>query len=282
VHETKVQVIVPVYNAEKYLERCLGSLKKQTYQNWEAFLIDDASTDRGCEIIKKYQDEDTRFSYFRLDKNEGVSNVRNYALGKLCEKYTAFLDSDDFWEADMLYEMVNKAEKEQCDVVQCRYIYDYPDNKQILPKGAFAGDVILDEKEMKKVYIRMMTGINMNHVCMKLIRTEIIKDIRFDAKLKTAEDLQFCIKMFKNVKKYCFIDKVFYHYCRNEESLTGKGLSGKEKLYANRQVAKDMKMALKDWGIDTFFWRSLCVLRPYIIIVSKVFRIVREKVFCKK
>ena len=83
----------------------------------------------------------------------------------------------------------------------------------------------------------MSTGINMNHVCMKLIRTELIKDIRFDPTLKTAEDLKFCVELFCKVESYYFINRAFYHYCRNEESLTGRGLGGREKLKANRRVS---------------------------------------------
>lgn len=275
----KVQIIVPVYNAQKYLRRCLDSLKNQTYTHWEAIVIDDASLDSSAEIIKEYQSCDSRITFIALDKNQGVSKVRNVALSKLSEKYTAFLDSDDYWEKDMLEVLVKKAEEENCDVVQCRFIYNYSGGRQVLPKGAFDKDVELDRSAMKKVYFRMATGINMNHVCMKLIRTELIKDLRFDTNLKTCEDLQFCISLFGSVNKYCFIDRPMYHYCRNEESLTGSGLGAKEKFKANRRVSKDMIKALPHWGIDTPLWRLLCGMRPYTIIISKILRTFREKIF---
>ena len=123
----------------------------------------------------------------------------------------------------------------------------------------------------------MMTGITMNYVCMKLVKTSLISDLRFDTHLKTAEDLHFCIRLFKNVKKYCFINKALYHYCRNENSITGKGLSSKEKLKANRYVSKEMAKALPDWGIDNLYYRFLTYARPYTIILSKIVRILREK-----
>lgn len=278
----KVQIVVPVYNAAKYLRECLDSIKEQTYTNWEAILVDDASKDNSSEIIKEYTEKDSRFIYVPLEKNGGVSRARNHALTLLDGDYTAFLDSDDYWERDMLSSMIAKATEKDFDVVQCRFIYDFPGGRRVLPKGAFKSDTELFGKQLKKVYIRMMTGINMNHVCMKLIRTSLIKDLRFDVSLKTAEDLKLCIDLFKGVKGYAFIDKPMYHYRRSDESLTGKGLSGKQKLLANRMVAVHMTDALKAWNIDNLFYRLLCKMRPYIIIISKILRMIREKLVSKK
>ena len=281
-NQPKVQIIIPMYNAEKYIERCFVSLKNQTYPNWEAIVIDDASTDNSKKIAMECIGSDARFKLIPLEKNCGVSNVRNIAISMLDEPYTAFLDSDDYWEPDMLEVMVKKAEEADFDVVQCRFIYDFPGGRKVLPGGAFRKEIELNKKTMIKVYFRMATGINMNHVCMKLIKTEMFKGLQFDSNLRTAEDLMFCIKMFSNVSRYCFIDRALYHYCRNEESLTGKGLSAKAKLEDNRKVSQAMKEELSVWGIDTFYWRFLCIARPYLIIGSKLIRTAKEKLFSKK
>ncbi len=280
--QSKVQIVIPVYNSAKYLRRCLDSLVGQTYRFWEAIMVDDASSDNSAEIIREYQEKDDRIVFYALEKNQGVSNVRNFALEKLSEKYTAFLDSDDFWEADMLETMVEKAESEKVDVVQCRYFYDYAGDRQELPGGVFDTDTKIDKKNINKIYYKMATGINMNHVCMKLIRTDLIKDIRFDTTFKTAEDLKFCVNLFCKVESYYFINKALYHYCRNEESLTGKGLSSKEKLKANIRISADMKNAIRQLEIDTPLLNFLCIIRPYTIILSKIFRIIKEKMFSKR
>ena len=271
-----VQIVIPVYNSGKYLHRCLDSLKAQTFENWQAILIDDGSKDNSADIIKEYSLDDERFSYTRQE-NSGVSATRNNALSRLDAEYTAFLDSDDYWEPDMLELLYTKAKESGADVVQCKYMYDYTNGKQEIPEGAFKTDQCLEGKALKKVYLRMMTGINMNHVCMKLIKTSLLTNLRFDLSLKTAEDLHFCVRLFKNVKKYCFINKPLYHYCRNENSITGKGLPFTEKLKANRYVSKEMARALPCWGIDTLPYRFLTYARPYTIIFSKVIRILREK-----
>ena len=278
----KVQIIIPVFNAEKYIKKCLDSIKSQTFEDWQAIIIDDASTDKSSDIINEYISGDNRYLYIRQNKNSGVSTARNTALAQLSSEYVAFLDADDYWEPDMLEAMVTKAEEHSCDVVQCRFIYDFPGNRTVLPQGAFDKDILLKENNLKSIYIKMMTGINMNHVCMKLIRTSIINDARFDTSLRTAEDLKFCIELFKNVKSYYFINQAFYHYCRNEESLTGSSLSFTEKLRANRAVSDYLVKALPNWGIDNIFYRSLSRMRPYIIIFSKIFRILREKTITKK
>ena len=109
--QPKVNIIIPVYNSEKYLKRCFDSLVNQTYQNWEAIVVDDASTDNSCQKVKELTENDSRFKFTRLEKNCGVSKVRNLALSMITGKYTAFLDSDDYWEQDMLEVLVSKAEE---------------------------------------------------------------------------------------------------------------------------------------------------------------------------
>lgn len=273
-----VQVVIPVYNAEKTLRKCLDSLKNQTFQNWQAIVVDDASTDNSVKIIEEYAEADSRFVCVKREKNGGgASKTRNTALRQLNAEYTAFLDSDDYWEQEMLAVLTSKAKEFDCDVVQCRFIYDFPNGKQVLPKGAFPENIYLEGKGLKKVFTRMMTGINMNHVCMKLIRTSLLRGLTFDTSLQTAEDLEFCIRLFGGVKRYYFTTDVLYHYCRNDESLTGKGLPFVKRFAANREVARRMVKALPAWDMDCAFYKFLSFARPYIIIASKIFRIIREK-----
>lgn len=281
VNKPEVQIIIPVYNAEKYLRTCLDSVRAQTFEGWQALLIDDASSDRSMEIIEEYCSIDKRFKCIQQNTNKGASSARNRAISQLSAEYTAFLDSDDYWEDTMLECLMKKAKENGSDVVQCRFLYDYKGGKQVLPKGAFSQDISLSGSSLKKVYIKMMTGINMNHVCMKLIRTSLIKDMQFDTSLKTAEDLKFCVELFKKVKKYDFINKALYHYYRNETSLTGKGLSYKEKFKANARVSQELVKALPDWDMNTPFYTILSLMRPYVITISKIWRMICEKIFTK-
>ncbi len=277
----KVQIIIPVYNAENYLRRCFDSLMAQTFTDWQAIIVNDASSDTSADIIEEYRSADDRFVCIKLEVNGGVASARNTALSRLSAEYTAFLDADDYWERDMLAHLLEKAEKNASDIVQCCFVYDFPNGKRYLPKGAFSKDVSLCDASLKKVYFKMMTGINMNHVCMKLIRTQLLEGLQFDTTLKTAEDLNLCIRLFQRVKKYDFVNEALYHYCRNQTSLTGNGLSAAEKLKANRRISVDLVNALPAWGMDNIFYKGLSYMRPYTIMVSKIRRIICEKILLK-
>ncbi len=273
-----VQIIIPVYNAEKTLPKCLDSLLGQSFTDWQALLINDTSCDKSSAIMEAYAAKDGRFRIIEAEKNGGAAKARNLGLEKADAEYIAFLDADDFWEPEMLSVLYGIAKEKDADVVQCRFIYDFPDGKQILPRGTFTKDRLLFGHGLRKVYLRMMTGINMNHVCIKLIRREVMEGLRFDTTLPTAEDLAFCIEMFKKVRRYCYTTEVLYHYCRWETSITGRGLPFRARLSANRKVARVMLAALPAYGINTPLYKLLTVARPYTIIVSKVFRILREKI----
>lgn len=274
----KIQVVVPVYNNRDSIGRCLQSLVGQTFSQWQAIVVDDASTDGSDAVIKNFAAEDGRFVYIHNGQNGGAAQARNRALSMLDSEYTAFLDADDTWEENMLEVLYSCAVQHGADVVQCRFIYDLPQGRHILPKGAFKEAVLLRGRGLRRVYVRMMTGINMNHVCMKLIRTSLISRLRFNTKLKTAEDLDFCIQLFQNVNSYYFTNDVLYHYYRSATSLTGGGLSFAQKLSANRQVSRTLVAALPLWGMDNMVFKVLAYSRPYIIIISKLFRIIRERV----
>lgn len=273
----EIQIIIPVYNGEKYLQACLDSVKNQSFANWQALVIDDASSDGSADIVRSYAAEDARFVLVQQERNGGVSRARNRALELLNAEYTAFLDADDYWERETLQTMLDAARNQNCDIVQCRFIYDFSSGRQIAPAGAFQRDTLLEGRALRRAYIRMMTGINMNHVCMKLIRTELFSGMRFDTEMKTAEDLKMCIDLFRKVRRYYFLDRPFYHYRRSETSLTGKGLSGREKFRANRTISNELLKALPEWGINQPFYRLLSWMRPYTITCSKIFRTIREK-----
>ncbi len=271
-----IQIIIPVYNSEGTLNKCIRSLQEQTYTHWQAILIDDCSTDAGYNLLLEYAKTDYRLCVYKNEKNIGVSATRNRALKKIDADWVAFLDSDDWWEPDMLDTLYQKA-KEGIDVVQCRYMYDFSNGTTIIPKGVFKSDIRLDNYDMRKVYYKMLTGINMNHVCMKLMSSKVIRNLCFDENMKTAEDLDFCAKMFKSVKSYYFIDKVLYHYFRGGFSLTGSSLTAKEKWHANCAVASTIHKTMKEANIKNPIYYLLVKLRIYIITLSKIFRNFGEK-----
>ena len=101
-----VSIIMPAYNAEKYIEEAIESVLKQTYRNWELIIVNDCSIDATEQIVKKYQEQDERIKFHSLTENHGVANARNTALQNAVGRYIAFLDSDDMWLPEKLEKQI--------------------------------------------------------------------------------------------------------------------------------------------------------------------------------
>ncbi|MBR6690046.1 MAG: glycosyltransferase family 2 protein [Bacilli bacterium] len=127
--DIKISAIVPVYNMEKYLERCLDSLVNQTLEDIEIIVINDGSKDNSQKIIDKYSKKYKEKIVSYTNKNQGISKTRNFGIDKAKGQFLAFIDSDDFVEKDMFEKMYNKAIKENLDIVVCDY-YNYFDKTQ--------------------------------------------------------------------------------------------------------------------------------------------------------
>ena len=114
--KTKVSVIVPIYNAEMYIDKCIQSIINQTLRDIEIILVDDGSTDRSFEISNKYAKKDERIKIIK-QKNKGVGAARNYGVSIATGKFITFIDSDDFVEIDMLEILYNAAINNNCDII---------------------------------------------------------------------------------------------------------------------------------------------------------------------
>ena len=116
----QLTIVLPYYNVGDYIDRCLNSLLNQTNPDFEVFCVNDGSKDHSDEIVKKYGELDLRFKRL-VKQNGGLSDARNFGLKDVTTKYVMFLDSDDFFEPDLVELCLNKMENEQCDLV----IYNY-------------------------------------------------------------------------------------------------------------------------------------------------------------
>ena len=125
----KVSIIVPVYNSEKTILRCLDSILNQTYKNIEIIIVDDGSTDNSYNLIKSRLNNDHRIKLIKKE-NTGVSDSRNNGLEITTGEYVTFIDSDDWIELNLIEKMVEVLEKENVDIVCCNYYLNYEDGKQ--------------------------------------------------------------------------------------------------------------------------------------------------------
>ena len=215
--QPKISVIVPVYKAEKYLHRCVGSLLAQTFADFEIILVDDGSPDNCGEICDEYAKKDNRFKVIH-QKNGGVSLARQAGLDKATGDYIIHCDPDDWIEPEMLQEMLTKAQEENADMVICDH-YRESNNEITYCSHKLQNPITAKEALRKMIDYKIGTAL-----WDKLMRKEICKGITFSPiELAIGEDQLFCIKVVNNDIKITYLPKAYYHYRVNQQtSLTGK------------------------------------------------------------
>ena len=203
----KVSVIVPVYNVEKYVEKCIKSLVDQTLQEIEIIAVDDGSKDDSKNIIDKYIKKYPDKVKYLYKENGGLSSARNFGIPYANGEYIAFLDSDDYVEPTMYEEMYKLAKKDNADMVECDFIWEYP-NKQKYDYGVVYNG--------KKEAIEKARVVAWN----KLIKREIIKNEKIEFPLGLRyEDVEFFYKLVPSINKISFMKKYFIHYVQRDNSI---------------------------------------------------------------
>ena len=204
----KVSVIVPVYNVEKYLEKCLDSLVNQTLDDLEIIVVNDGSTDNSKNIIKEFQEQHKDKNLIYLEKeNGGLSDARNYGMKKATGEYIAFLDSDDYVDYSIYEKMYNKAKEKNADYVECDFYWTYDSHKK-----EDIGVRYRSKKEML-IYARVVAWN-------KLIKREIIKE-KFPVGLYY-EDIEFFYKLLPNINSFEFVEEPLIYYIQRDNSIVNK------------------------------------------------------------
>ena len=219
----KVSIIVPVYNASKYLSRSIKSILNQSYENLEIILIDDCSTDDSKEIIKKYALKDTRIKPFYSEVNQGVSRTRNIGLRSVSGDYVFFMDADDSISKNAIEIMVKKAIKYDSDLLDSYHLIIYK-NKTFLEHKPLKKDLVLGNKDNKDMITKA------SYVTGKLIDTKLIKGLSFNEELRRYEDLVFEHELKLRANNYVLIKDVLYYYYQVDGSLINS-LGEKHKVY---------------------------------------------------
>lgn len=230
--EEKITVVIPVFNAEHYLAKCLESVVGQQYRNLEIIVVDDASTDASAAIVRRYAELDERIVLIAKETNEGVSLARNTALDHATGDYLLFVDGDDWLEADTCTCALEAARSSGADVIMWSYIRELSTDSR--KKVIFNEDIVFNREEVKEKLYRRMVGAygrelarpeNADALCTvwgKLYRSELIQKnrIRFYdiRKIGTYEDGLFNLDVFSRVEKAVFLNRYFYHYRRNNDS----------------------------------------------------------------
>ncbi len=209
-----VSVIVPVYNTEKYLRRCLDSILAQTFTDWECLVIDDGSTDTSPAICDEYAAADTRFRVFHK-QNGGVSSARNVGLENVHGEWVTFVDADDYYASNNAISlMYGKAMKESADVVLIDFYMQFRDRQVTcsLPQW---------EQEHKVTSLRKYISLTWTCVWFLFTRRDMIREnnIKFEEDLTFSEDFLFVLNVLYRASKVTNLRNSLYCYFRiNEES----------------------------------------------------------------
>lgn len=213
---SKVSVIMPIYNAEKYLSEAIESVLNQTYANFELLLINDASTDRSKEICRQYSEKDIRIVL--LDNNSeihGPGPTRNIGLDYATGEYVYFMDADDWINQRLLEYSVNRFGESNADLVEFGLINEWNDGNEG-HQYCWKGKDLLTKEEIKNDFLHFWKESG-KYLVMHLFRHEILKTIRFESTIN-GEDICFMMDVLCKVEKIAFIPEAFYHYRYVENS----------------------------------------------------------------
>ena len=203
----KVSVIVPIYNVEKYLEKCINSLLSQTLEDIQIILVNDGSKDNSGNIAKEYEKNNKDRVIYVEKENGGLSDARNYGLKYATGDFIAFLDSDDYIEKNAYEEMYTKAIEENADYVECDFIWEFHNKIRVDKQYPYK-----NKKEMLS-FVRVVAWN-------KLIKRQLIIDnnLEFPKGLRY-EDVEFTYKLIPFINKFAYVDKPFIHYVQREGSI---------------------------------------------------------------
>lgn len=212
----KISIIIPVYNVEKYIKRCIDSLIKQTFKDISIICVDDCSTDKSLQILKEYAQKDDRIKIIESSCNGGAAVARNKGLAIAQGEYLSFVDSDDDVDIDFYEKLYSKAKEKDYDIVKCP-------RKRFELNGKFSIGIVSKQIKNKGIYAFTYEWQS------AIYKASLIKDnnIRFVSEIIKAQDIVFLNNVILKTKTYALIDNTFYNYHRRENSLHSKFLTEK-------------------------------------------------------
>ena len=221
----RISIIVPVYNVDKYLDRCLNSILKQTYQNLEIILVDDGSTDNSPKLCDEYATKDNRIIVIHQE-NSGLASARNTGLENSTGDFVGFVDSDDWIELDTYNYCVGLINKFNSDIIEFQLGYAYNDEK-----FPFRNEKLIEYKgkEILQHYMYCTTtGKGGDYsVCVCLFKKELLEDVRFRTG-KINEDIDFKYKVYSRASTLINTNIAKYYYFQQSESVSMGGLRRKD------------------------------------------------------
>lgn len=246
----KISVLIPAYNAEKTISRCLKSVLNQTYTNMEIVVVNDGSTDSTQQIVQDFCALDKRVILYNKQNEKSIAKTRNYLLSKITCEYFCFIDSDDYVEKQYIQTLYSSLVKHNTDISCCSFAMQYF-KRHIFKKHTKKTKLFYNSD----IFTEMVLGMNM-YFCLwnKMFKTELIDGIMFNPEISYGEDFLFCYKYALKCKSASFKKVKLYHYVQQKNSLMKEKIGEKHFLFLsalfellNNEQCEEQKNCLKAW-----------------------------------
>lgn len=261
----RVSILVPVFNVEKYVERCIRSLFEQTYENLEFVFVDDCSPDKSVsiirEVLKEYPNREQQVKLVRHERNRGIAASRNSSIVNASGEFFCFVDSDDWLEQNAIESLVERQESEDADIVYGSALMHASDGVTELGERDYG-----DKHELMLCYSRFTPGYTMV-IWRRLIKASLFRDYGVSAieGLDYSEDKHLLAKVAFYAQRVTHLDAVVYHYNRmNEESVVAVASKNAFPLSAHRQEIGNMQAVVdffRDKNEEYFLESGRALLR---------------------
>lgn len=242
--KNKVSIIIPCYNIEKYVEKCLNSIIKQTERNIEIICVNDGSEDNTLKLLQKYQQIDNRIKIVEKN-NGGVASARNVGIRESNGEYIMFVDGDDYIDRNMVKQLYVEAKRNEIDIIKCNRYDVYPKARKIIRRKPLWEENKIIEKEFfkKEIYMDFFKRSKLGSVWMTLIKSEIIKknNIYFNEKMHVDEDVVFSFQVFLKAKRFMYIKEPYYYYVRHGEGLSARGVNLEDRIESREEHVRFLK-----------------------------------------
>lgn len=263
----KVSIIVPIYNVERYLKRCIDSLLNQVYQNIEILLIDDCSLDNSAIIAREYVEKHSdKCKYIKLKKNMGVSGARNFGINISHGVWLTFIDSDDWVDPEYISSMYIVAQRDNADIVMSGCTYIWENGKKT--------EMFMPEILNTSVLHRDKVALCRCSVTAKLIRKSLLDQTRihFSENIRRLEELSTMVPLFTYTERISIVPKSYYFYYQRENS-------------SSNQNNKDTNLDFFTQSVERMFSLSkpgFCEALEYRVICELMYSMIMTMIRCRK
>lgn len=220
--QEKISVIIPVYNVEKYISKCLDSIVNQTYKNIEIILVNDGSIDKSGLICDEYAKGYNNIKVFHKD-NGGVSSARNLGIDNASGEYLAFVDPDDYIDKKMYEKLYNSMKQDNSEIAISSF--SYIKNGKEEPQDISNTKRIYNKGEAIESYFNNTYPFNYSFLCNKLFKKDLFDGVKLNKKILVQEDTEVMIKLYSKSKRISYIGQPLYFYELRNESATSNQIS---------------------------------------------------------